>query len=319
MEWQLALPSTHTGHPDSMTSQQPANWRLRLGFILSAIVGVGWGVLLGWLEIRVNAWLSPWLVLFVGMPAAFFGSMLAGLAFNRMLLSWHKLARLLIALLIVTIGFPFGLIWGILGHGYDALQLVNESGSATWILEWSMAILGLFGGMLPKWTLPFLKLFARLMAWLGQGPAAILRWLGNQILAALKRIIDFFEILGHALLWLPRQIYESIATFFQNLETPRARTTRPPEVNIAPRPTPPRRPGMIKRRLPRKPIIAKSNGHNGNSLRVTGVIEERCPYCLDVVKKNDPRGIKKCEVCGTPHHADCWAITGKCQVPHLNT
>lgn len=47
--------------------------------------------------------------------------------------------------------------------------------------------------------------------------------------------------------------------------------------------------------------------------------EHRCPYCLDVVKRNDPRGIKECDVCHSLHHADCWAITGQCQVPHLNS
>jgi len=49
------------------------------------------------------------------------------------------------------------------------------------------------------------------------------------------------------------------------------------------------------------------------------VEEHRCPYCLDLVTHNDPRGVKECEVCNTLHHADCWAITGMCQVPHLNT
>jgi len=49
------------------------------------------------------------------------------------------------------------------------------------------------------------------------------------------------------------------------------------------------------------------------------VEEHRCPYCLDIVTRNDPRGVKECEVCHTLHHADCWAITGVCQVPHLNT
>lgn len=49
------------------------------------------------------------------------------------------------------------------------------------------------------------------------------------------------------------------------------------------------------------------------------VEEHRCPYCLDPVSRNDPRGVKECEVCHTLHHADCWAITGVCQVPHLNT
>lgn len=49
------------------------------------------------------------------------------------------------------------------------------------------------------------------------------------------------------------------------------------------------------------------------------VEEHRCPYCLDAVTHNDPRGVKECDVCHTLHHADCWAITGFCQVPHLNT
>ena len=49
------------------------------------------------------------------------------------------------------------------------------------------------------------------------------------------------------------------------------------------------------------------------------VEEHRCPYCLDAVTHNDSRGVKECEVCHTLHHADCWAITGMCQVPHLNT
>lgn len=49
------------------------------------------------------------------------------------------------------------------------------------------------------------------------------------------------------------------------------------------------------------------------------VEEHRCPYCLDTVSRNDSRGVKECEICHTLHHADCWAITGVCQVPHLNT
>lgn len=48
------------------------------------------------------------------------------------------------------------------------------------------------------------------------------------------------------------------------------------------------------------------------------VEEHRCPYCLEPVLRTDPRGVKECEICHTLHHADCWAITGTCQVPHLN-
>lgn len=48
------------------------------------------------------------------------------------------------------------------------------------------------------------------------------------------------------------------------------------------------------------------------------VEEHRCPYCLDMVIHTDPRGVKECDICHSLHHADCWAITGMCQVPHLN-
>ena len=54
-------------------------------------------------------------------------------------------------------------------------------------------------------------------------------------------------------------------------------------------------------------------------LQISTFEEHRCPFCLEEVKRNDPRGIKECEVCHSMHHADCWAITGMCQVPHLNS
>jgi hypothetical protein len=53
------------------------------------------------------------------------------------------------------------------------------------------------------------------------------------------------------------------------------------------------------------------------AIRFTGSEEARCPYCLEPVRPNDPRGSKVCPVCHTRHHADCWAVTGVCQMPHL--
>jgi hypothetical protein len=47
--------------------------------------------------------------------------------------------------------------------------------------------------------------------------------------------------------------------------------------------------------------------------------EHRCPYCLEIVTRDDPRGSVECQVCHALHHKDCWDITGTCQVPHLNT
>lgn len=53
-------------------------------------------------------------------------------------------------------------------------------------------------------------------------------------------------------------------------------------------------------------------------VRIVGAEEDRCPYCLDVVERNDARGVVVCPVCRTRHHADCWAVTGMCQVPHYH-
>jgi len=53
------------------------------------------------------------------------------------------------------------------------------------------------------------------------------------------------------------------------------------------------------------------------TIRFTGRVEDRCPYCLDVIDARDRRGVTTCPVCRTRHHADCWAVTGMCQMPHL--
>lgn len=61
-------------------------------------------------------------------------------------------------------------------------------------------------------------------------------------------------------------------------------------------------------------IIAKPAA--ASWVHLVGEEEHRCPYCLDLVEPDDPRGVKICPVCHTYHHADCWAVTGVCQVPH---
>jgi hypothetical protein len=53
-------------------------------------------------------------------------------------------------------------------------------------------------------------------------------------------------------------------------------------------------------------------------VKFVGTEEHRCPYCLETVAYNDPRGVEICPVCHTHHHADCWEVTGVCQVPHAN-
>ncbi len=75
--------------------------------------------------------------------------------------------------------------------------------------------------------------------------------------------------------------------------------------------------GWIERLGTRSKLVL---GSRKNSLvKVGEVAEQRCPYCFDVIQKDDPRGIVVCPICKTPHHADCWAVTGMCQIPHSHT
>jgi len=51
-------------------------------------------------------------------------------------------------------------------------------------------------------------------------------------------------------------------------------------------------------------------------LKFTSTTEHKCPYCLQTIEPNDR--VVVCKICHTPHHADCWAITGVCQIPHYH-
>lgn len=69
-----------------------------------------------------------------------------------------------------------------------------------------------------------------------------------------------------------------------------------------------------KRRRVSRPVRRGRGANAGITLSADE--QHVCPYCLEPVLKRDPRGIKICKVCRTWHHADCWSITGVCQVPH---
>lgn len=99
---------------------------------------------------------------------------------------------------------------------------------------------------------------------------------------------------------------------------------------LRPSPTPGRRTRSNRRsqapvgteaKIVKEPVVRPKRRRSRRKPKIQFALveEHRCPYCLDAVTRNDPRGVKECEVCHTLHHADCWAITGVCQVPHLNT
>ncbi len=311
MNAQIAQPRDVSSRPrtgravhraDRMRNRRDVSWWFRIRLALSLVLGAAWGFFLGIIMVRINAQLSVLGVVGAAMPLAFAGSMIIGLLFNRLARAWHKVARLLAALVTVAVGLPIGLIGELIALQLDAAQLVNATGALIWNLEGLLAIAGLVGGMWPGWTRPFLRL-------LGKVPQGVL-----------ELVARFFEWLGHVFLWAPRQMLRTILAPFQVVRSmwmprpaPRRGERQQP---IVPEMT--RRPR--RSRLPKWNLrSARSHSNNGNGPRVVGVVEDRCPYCFDIVKRNDRRGVRVCEVCGTPHHADCWSITGKCQVPHLNT
>ncbi len=65
----------------------------------------------------------------------------------------------------------------------------------------------------------------------------------------------------------------------------------------------------------RSKIFAWTRRRN-HQVQLTGTEEHLCPFCLEPVIFNDPRGVKICPECHTHHHADCWEVTGTCQIPH---
>ncbi len=81
-----------------------------------------------------------------------------------------------------------------------------------------------------------------------------------------------------------------------------------------------RRSGLIQPAKVKPAMAPKRRRRKGKARVQLALVEEhRCPYCLELVSRTDPRGVKECKVCHTLHHKDCWDITGSCQVPHLNT
>jgi hypothetical protein len=80
-----------------------------------------------------------------------------------------------------------------------------------------------------------------------------------------------------------------------------------------------RKTSLPRFRLPVRPRRQPAPTNANSEVKVIAKNEDRCPYCLDVIEAKDPRGVVVCEICGTPHHADCWAAGGRCQVPHLIT
>jgi hypothetical protein len=76
--------------------------------------------------------------------------------------------------------------------------------------------------------------------------------------------------------------------------------------------------GTIDARAAKVTRIRRRGFRKRARIRMAAQVEHRCPYCLEIVEPRDPRGAVECSTCHAFHHADCWAVTGTCQVPHHN-
>lgn len=317
-----------------MQTRRQSAIALVFALTLDLILGLGWGFLLGVELVRINTQFLLIGMALVALPAAFVGSVLVSAAFHTMLPTWHKMARLLLLILLVAAGTPLGLAWGVYEQQLDPVPLVNETGALIWDAEWFFALLGLIGGTWRGWAQPLVSRIELLLERIFDGPARVVRFILALPGRVLRAITAFLENVGRGFLWLPLQIasiprrlldrlfllvnpFHRVSGRVQGLHMHWSQPAAP----AVPRSRPPRQtavqwPRIARRR--RQAPTARSGNHNEGP-RVLSVVEDRCPYCFDVIKRNDPRGVHVCDVCGTPHHADCWGITGKCQVPHLNT
>jgi hypothetical protein len=94
------------------------------------------------------------------------------------------------------------------------------------------------------------------------------------------------------------RIIDAITSWTSSIQTPvKPKRTRQPKLN------PSRRTAMKL----------------GQPIRLIGLEEHRCPFCLELVEESDPAGVVICPICHAYHHKSCWDITGTCQVPHIHS
>ena len=135
-----------------------------------------------------------------------------------------------------------------------------------------------------------------------------------------RQVIEV-ESLGHAQIEVePRNIGVNISPAEPRIHQP-VTWFRSPAPSAPPRPRirTKNRSRTEVRKAAKASSPRKSRSRRRPNIQLAVVEEHRCPYCLDPVIRNDARGVQECDVCHALHHADCWAITGFCQVPHLNS
>jgi hypothetical protein len=243
------------------------------------------------------------------------------------------LARKLVLLLLLMITTAMGLV---------ALLLQIRSPITVFTFLLIDAVMGLVAGFSVRWILPRKALVLRICSTVAfiTGSLALLGWFtgwgfGIDLLRSGRTGVNWWEIgqiplaTGFALLALfawqhPHRIVPSITRAHKTKKMPHFRLKPQTRPDPPPKPQPDSPPTNQKIQPVLQPVATqpakpkqKSTHHAKPKLLLSSQEEHRCPYCLELIDQNDPHGVVECEICHTLHHADCWAITGACQVPHF--
>ncbi len=197
----------------------------------------------------------------------------------------------------------------------------------------SDAAMGLIAGLSARWVLRTQTVFLRIAAILAflVGGLELLGWFtGWQIgLGPLKIGLSRVDWYSLGQLFLSSGV--SLLALFAWTQPNHQAAVPPPAPNSVRRQPRPRA-QLEKRRRKARPAVQNTSpsqeehspGLNPQvsappkpQLQLSDVEEHRCPYCLELIEPDDPRGTVECKICHTLHHADCWAVTGSCQVPHF--
>jgi hypothetical protein len=284
--------------------------RTRRTIAVTGWVGLPWGLMVGSLAadpeqipVRLAVYPEPSSIIFWGVLS---GGLILGLLVGLFLMGSTGLLRwstgMLIYLLMVgTTWFTFGLGGSV--DFYHAQQV------------FSLGELGLLLGIIPVTAgirigrQPQVQNTTR-----NQSPsegrtrsiAAFLGRLSNS-LSGVRPTLDLQTTVGS--LRIPK-VNVSVASlrevFSPPAENPLSQRSTLP--GILP---PPRRVATPSRRSSEQKLkLRKGTRKRKYGVTLRGQSNEVCPFCLEGVTPRDRRGVVYCDVCGTAHHADCWAVTG---------
>jgi hypothetical protein len=243
------------------------------------------------------------------------------------------LTRKLVLLLLLMVTTAIGLV---------ALLLQTKLSILVLAFLLTDAVMGLVAGFSVRWILPKKAAVLRICSALAfiTGGLALLGWFtgwgfGIDLLRAGRIWVDWWKIgqillaTGIALLALyawqhPARTAPPVTHAKTTKKLPRTRRKPQKRPSRTPKPQPalpatsqPIQPAsQAVATQPVKPKRKRTN-HSKPKLLLSSQEEHRCPYCLELIDPDDRRGIVECKICHTLHHADCWAITGACQVPHF--